>query len=543
MRTQPKSRYGLRQASVPKSDQVQLSQTDSGFVALFNPNHDDKGRFGFGVGITPGLAAQGFGVSKGNDLQAAMNTWRNSFSGSGSLRAVAEGRAPAPYNANESRYLSGVLQEAVAQGPTVPASWRSVPGDAPKVGDVVHMPLAATTNSRSEAEGFKDEVLGTTGHLLHVPETNGLTYPAVKYQASEYIVGGNFKVVSVSSDARPVVELQKVSSKTQLSRYGLKTEPVSVDPGYIALFNPNHDERGRFGVGSSPKTSEHSPQGATIDAKHAVRISPEYQAKSADIVAKVDAGLAAGKDTQSQFDKIDGHVGAYTAERTGQQNQIIDSYLNKPGIAQDHQLIVMGGLPGSGKSSWLNNPDNVARLGMNPKTFVTVNSDDIKGNMQAMGMSHPAGAADYSGLGLKQNEATGLVHEESADIAGRLNYTSMARGNNTMLDVTLNSSAQFDKKVSNMEAATGNDYRTTLVFVDTNKATSMDRAAARYWKDGAQTGRFIPISNIGNVKTASDSGFTMNRQAYESLKTTPAVDRAILVNADGKVVEDTGWKK
>lgn len=198
-------------AVVPKSTTIKASGV---YVELFNPNHDDHGRFGFGVGVTPGVAAQGGGVSKANDLQWAMSHWRGSFSGSSNMRAIAEGRQPSPSDATSTgRYLSGVLQQGVAEGPTVPASWRSVPGDAPKIGDVLHIPLAATTNSRSEAEGFKDTVLGTTGHLLRVPETNGLAYPAVGHQAAEYIVGGDFKVVSVSSDSRPVVELQKVGSR------------------------------------------------------------------------------------------------------------------------------------------------------------------------------------------------------------------------------------------------------------------------------------------------------------------------------------------
>jgi hypothetical protein len=92
-----------------------------------------------------------------------------------------------------------------------------------------------------------------------------------------------------------------------------------------------------------------------------------------------------------------------------------------------------------------------------------------------------------------------------------------------------------------MEAQTGIDYRTTLVFVDTNKETSMDRAAARYWKDGAQTGRYIPIALTDNAKS-SPSGNTMNLESYLALKNSPNVDRAILVNADGTIREDTGWK-
>jgi hypothetical protein len=307
------------------------------------------------------------------------------------------------------------------------------------------------------------------------------------------------------------------------------------------LYNQNHDDKGRFGFGTTPKAPATST-GEDLAAKHTIRISAAYKAKDAEITAKYEAAMAAGLDTQSQFDHVDGHIGAYTKAQTARQDVILTPLLNDPNLAHDRQAIVMGGLPGSGKSLWLNNPENVALLGMDPKTALTINSDDLKTAMIKNGMAAPSNQNDYLPQGLKSNEATGLIHEESADMANRLNAAAQATGTNVLVDVTLNSEKQFNSKIASLEAKTGNNYRTTVVFMDTNKETSMDRAAARYWQNGKQTGRYIPIALTANAKS-SPSGNTMNLETYLALKTSPFVDRAIRVNADGKVIEDTGWMK
>lgn len=342
------------------------------------------------------------------------------------------------------------------------------------------------------------------------------------------------------------ITIKRASKKVQLSRYGLRTEPVrgadplppSVDPQFIALYNHTHDDKGRFGVGDTPKPAG---GGEDLAAKHAIRISAAYKAKDAEITAKYNGAMAKGLDTQSQFDHVDGHIGAYTKVQTVRQDAILKPLVNDPNLAHDRQAIVMGGLPGSGKSLWLSNPENVKMLGIDPKTALGINSDDLKTAMIKTGMAAPSNQNDYLAQGLKSNEATGLIHEESADMANRLNLEAQARGTNVLIDVTLNSEKQFNSKITDMEAQTGIDYRTTLVFVDTNKETPMDRAAARYWKDGAQTGRYIPIALTDNAKS-SPSGNTMNLESYLALKNSPNVDRAILVNADGTIREDTGWK-
>lgn len=349
------------------------------------------------------------------------------------------------------------------------------------------------------------------------------------------------------------VTVTKAKRSVKLSRYGLKVEPLKgplvrpVRSGGELLALTGWTDASREAALEARQRNGPPPKTPRDLANRVTRQSPAFQERHDAVVAKVNAQLEAKQDTQNVEDRVQGKVGVYNPERESQQRVLDQAYLHPEGvtIAQNHEMLIMGGLPGSGKTTWLSNPDNIALLrGFDPKTAVGINSDELKQNTTGDGkpdMKSLNMVPDYPGL--QPNEVTGLIHEESADIAGRINYEAQKAGDNVVLDLTLKNAGQFERKVSGLSQATGNKYKTTMVFIDTDPATSADRVAARYSAGGTYTGRFVPTTNSSDVPIGDD-GRTENRAAFDSLRQSPEVDRAILVSSDGKtILSDTGSRE
>lgn len=332
-----------------------------------------------------------------------------------------------------------------------------------------------------------------------------------------------------------ITKLDKVV-KVKLSRYGTRRP----DPGEVRLFNHNHGEGGRFDFGTGTDIRGQHPQRGSST-------SPGYLAAQERVVPAQAKAVADGQDTETLYDKVDGHTGAYTPERTRQQMEIVNETLagkrqplgedGKPTpISANRQMLFMGGLPGAGKTTWLNNADNVARLGVNPKSFITLNPDDVKEIMQEKGM-YPDYQTKY---GLAPNEVPALVHEESGHITGMIAAAAESRGLNVAWDVTMRP-GQFEKKAvnelaENTKTAGGVDYHTTAIYIDTEPGVARDQAAGRYLGGG----RFLPMQNI--PLTVDADGKTENRSAFDKVSTSPDVDRSILVQ-NREVVYDSADPK
>jgi adenylate kinase family enzyme len=178
-----------------------------------------------------------------------------------------------------------------------------------------------------------------------------------------------------------------------------------------------------------------------------------------------------------------------------------------------------GGLPGAGKSTFLNAQG--AKLGINPNQYVQINPDLVKTEMQKAGM-----VPDYGDLGITPEESVALYHEESSHIAAMIAATAGAQGKNVLIDTTLGTTKQYDRYLSRIETA--GPYKKTVVFLDTPKETSLLRSTNRYTSGD----RFVPLENISNV-AVNEEGKTANRQVFDQI--APNVERAILVDADGSI--------
>jgi hypothetical protein len=252
--------------------------------------------------------------------------------------------------------------------------------------------------------------------------------------------------------------------------------------------------------------------------------SPELYAHMADVEARQKTGMDAGLDTVS-LNSVPGDYGHFTAAREEQQQKLVDSFVNAPGVEKGHDLLVMAGGPGSGKTTFLNT--NAEKLGIDQKSYVDANTDNTKAAMQMAGM-----IPDYSGLGLTKEEIGTLVQDEATTITGMIVAQSAAQGKNIAIDLTMKSQTQFDKYMNAVNKMSDDPYHVTMILTDATTKESIKNATGRYQRGG----RFVPLGIIEDLKE-NDEGKTPSRVTFDN--NADKVDRAILVSNDRTIVSDT----
>jgi predicted ABC-type ATPase len=233
--------------------------------------------------------------------------------------------------------------------------------------------------------------------------------------------------------------------------------------------------------------------------------SGDFTADQARIQDALDNHLAAGTDTTTLYDRVNGREGKYTAAREAQQREVIDHFLNAPGVKSEGKMLVLGGLPGAGKTTFLNSREGQARLGVNLDDYVIVNPDEVKEQMIRRGM-----VEDWAGL--TANEAATLFHAESASVSWDIMVAAVAQGKNVAYDTSLREENHVTGPMDLAREA-GNPYDLTTVFIDVPVETATERAVGRY--EGG--GRYIPLSMIesmrgtGEFRSRNAAAFTATR--------------------------------
>jgi hypothetical protein len=233
--------------------------------------------------------------------------------------------------------------------------------------------------------------------------------------------------------------------------------------------------RDRSGPGDAPGTSGDFD----ADAKRIDRLQKAY--------------LRDRADTRSLFSR----GGRWTREREKEQQAIIDHFLSQPGLKKDRQILVLGGLPGSGKTTTINSPAGQQALGIDLSTYVTVNADEVKSEMIRRGM-----IPDYPGL--SPDEAATLYHDESFEIAHSLMRQAAKRGFNFAYDTSLKSSGQVGFATGAGSRMAPPPWKTTIVLVDVPLAVAKQRARDRYLNGG----RYMPLvdrRDAGALEAARES--------------------------------------
>ena len=245
-------------------------------------------------------------------------------------------------------------------------------------------------------------------------------------------------------------------------------------------------------------------------AKIKERLTDQEQAEHAAKVSAilndaVNGGLATDKQYTTDPDRVQ-----WTAARNREQGAIVDKlYSRASEVPCDRKAIIVGGLPGAGKTTVLARVANIDR-----SQYLTISPDDIKEEMARRGLI-PAVE------GLSPLEASELVHEESSAIARQLEYRVQLDGKNVIFDVTMSSMGSTEKRIDALRASGYTQIEG--VFVDIPVEASLKRADARYraahdeyLAGNGLGGRFIPPQVI--TRQAEPEWGTKNRKVFEEIK-------------------------
>lgn len=243
------------------------------------------------------------------------------------------------------------------------------------------------------------------------------------------------------------------------------------------------------------------------------RVRPLTDAEHADHIAEVEARLDAAREAGLATDvqhTIDPDREIWSRDRRALHDAVIeDLYAAGSEVPCEHKAILAGGLPGSGKTTVLNE-----YAGIELSKFMMINPDIIKEELSRRDL---VPLVD----GLSPMEASDLVHEESSHIAKRLSQRAQLDGRNVIWDVTMSSPSSTERRVDALRAA--GYTRIDGIFVDIPVEVSVRRADSRHRVDHDEYrmgeglgGRYIPRETIMEHVDA-DWG-SQNRKNFEKVK-------------------------
>lgn len=418
------------------------------------------------------------------------------------------------------------------------------PSPAPEPPAPKPEPRRASTVDMTEAERDFDASLAELAYEGWVPE--GYTARMLVRARAESIRRDlreepNAEYVTIKVPSGTEVEMRASLARHLLSLKGVAFVYDMETKAWREADHPRDPRNGRFiekGGGlpdidvtpESPVGVDWTPDAILSGRRRRMRDGdprkddPAYHRKTVEIERRIERALSRGDDTETVYDKIDGVPGKYRAERERQQLEVIDEFVNADGVKADKRMLFLGGLPGAGKTTWLNS-DKAKALGIDLGEYVQVNPDEVKTVMQRKGM-----VPDFDGL--SADEAATLYHEESTHIAKMIAEAATAQGKNVVFDTSLAKQKQWDRA---RELTEPRGYDSTLVFIDVPVELSMQRAARRHKKPG----RYIPYDLIeGNAR--DDEYGSQNRFQFEYVKDQAGrwvhVDNA----NDGAIVASSG---
>jgi predicted ABC-type ATPase len=236
-------------------------------------------------------------------------------------------------------------------------------------------------------------------------------------------------------------------------------------------------------------------------------------AEHAEHVADVKARLAKAREARlaTQFrHTIDPGQEIWSMGRRVLHDEIVNaSYAAGSHVPCQRRAVVVGGLPGAGKTSVL---EGCAEI--DASQYLMINPDRIKAELGARGLIPLID-------GLAPMEAAELVHEESSHIAKRLARMAQAEGRNVIWDITLSKAESASRRIESLR--NGGYAVVAGLFVDSPVNVSVERADARYREDHdayragiGLGGRFVAEEVI---RAQADSTWgSRNRANFESLK-------------------------
>jgi predicted ABC-type ATPase len=238
------------------------------------------------------------------------------------------------------------------------------------------------------------------------------------------------------------------------------------------------------------------------------------EAEYADHLRGVQESLADCKArnlTTRALHSVDGDGEVWTRDRRAEHDKIIgDLYAAAADVPSEGKAIIVGGLPGAGKTTVLRE-----HLGAERSDWLVVDPDVIKYELAARDLVPRIEP-------LTPMEATELAHEESSHIAKRLAVRALAEHKNVVWDITMASEDSLAGRIGQLRQA--GYTRVEGIFVDVPVETSLERVAERHRKgdDEYRTtgaglgGRLVPDDLI--EAHADQQWGSLNRRSFEQLK-------------------------
>ena len=207
-------------------------------------------------------------------------------------------------------------------------------------------------------------------------------------------------------------------------------------------------------------------------------------------VSGADFGL---KVTKSEHTDASGN---YTKQRLKLHQQIQAKFsAHVAPVPKDRRpvaLITMGG-PAAGKGTV------VRAIMRDTSDFVLVNPDDVKEEMPEYKKGLDLGK-DADGKPISARDAAWLAHDESSDIASKIEQDAIRDRKNVLIDGTGKNAAKYERKIEALRKA---GYRIKLVMPHLPLETAVTRVEQR----AEATGRYVPEDIVRHAHTVIPGNF------------------------------------
>ncbi|QDH91732.1 hypothetical protein SEA_PHRAPPUCCINO_57 [Mycobacterium phage Phrappuccino] len=246
----------------------------------------------------------------------------------------------------------------------------------------------------------------------------------------------------------------------------------------------------------------------------------EYYARVRQVMDQVDNARRSGQTTNKLHA---GPMAGYSLPRYIQQQQLLNDAWKELGenVPRNRHGLIVGGLPGSGKSTVLDNHAEIEGVGPVKGNFLRIDPDYFKEQMGKRGMTPQI-------EGLSPLETAALIHDESTDLAHRLAHRAYQEGTNVAWDGTLRYPGT-DK----IEDFKKHGYTPHGIFVDLPLDASVQRAQERYRRGhegyvagtNPLGGRLVPEDYIRSSASPQPGFNSINRKNFEDMRAhfaTPA---------------------
>jgi Zeta toxin len=316
-------------------------------------------------------------------------------------------------------------------------------------------------------------------------------------------------------------EKARLSIKQRLAKMFGQYQSGYFDNGvYVGITPPSKPARPGYVAISAEQ--QRAKLTASINARTATLSTTDAQARSDGLNGILGPLRFSVIDTDRVHDHLtppNGSGGRWDAEREAIHEQMWTDFhaqVEASGIPKNHDALVMGGLPGAGKTTALST--GAAQFGVTPwtpldpkpnPTHVAINPDDFKTMLLQRGLG-PDGLQ-----GFKPMEESTFVHAESVYLSKKFAQRLSDEGYNIALDSTM---ATPDETRNRMTPLAHNGYNFRGLFVDIPVEESAESMESRYLANALTPDgeRFVAKSVLSNRHT-STGNLSKNRDVFDQL--------------------------